>query len=92
MASSNLIASDFETLSRDELHKRLTYYILELLQYNPEKLVNLMYRHDVDENLFKKALLLETDEEKANEIAGLVINRELEKVEMRKKFKKGRDI
>ncbi len=83
-----LIAGDFEKLSRDELHERLTWYIFDLLVNQPEKLVNLMYRHDVKESLFRRAFILETVEEQAAYIADLVIDRELQKVAMRKAFKK----
>ena len=83
----SLLAGDFENLSRNELHKKLTSYILDLLINQPEKLVNLMYRHDVKESLFQRAFILESVEEQAAYIADLVIDRELQKVEIRKAYK-----
>lgn len=82
------LAREYESLSRNELRKRLSEFIYELLIYNPEKLTNLMYRHDVKESLFERALLLGDPKEQALAIADLVIEREMEKVEMRKAYRK----
>jgi len=82
------LAREYESLSRNELRKQLSEFIYDLLVYNPEKLTNLMYRHDVKESLFIKALSIGDPTEQSIAIADLVIEREMEKVEMRKAYKK----
>ena len=82
------LAREYESLSRNELRKRLSEFIYELLVYNPEKLANIIYRHDVKESLFERALLMGDTAEQSIAIADLVIEREMEKVEMRKAYRK----
>jgi len=81
------LAKDYETLSRDELQRQLQQFISELLERNFEKLCALIYRHDVLESKFHAALQGGTIDEQAARIAQLVLARELEKVETRRKFK-----
>ena len=82
------LSREYESLSRNELRKQLSEFIYDLLVYNPEKLTNLIYRHDVKESLFRKALSIGDPTEQSIAIADLVIEREMEKVEMRKAYKK----
>lgn len=63
-------------------------FIGELLEHDFEKLCNLIYRHDVSEEQFHHALQSGDIEEQANRVAELVIERELQKVEMRKKYRR----
>jgi hypothetical protein len=81
------LASDYEILERDELHHRLKTYILELLEFNFDRLTQLMYRHDVAENKFHAALDSGNLEEQASKLADAVIERELEKIETRKAYR-----
>ncbi len=53
-----------------------SFFILDLLQHDFEQLAALMYRHDVPENRFNKALHLPNDDQRADDIATLVIERE----------------
>ena len=84
------LSKEFETLSHDELRKQLSSFIKNLLVNNPEKLAAMMYRHDVKEHLFQNALVLEDIEIQTLAIADLVIEREMQKVESRKVYKKTR--
>ncbi len=84
------LAREYETLSRSELREQLSAFIKDLLLHNPEKLAAMMYRHDVKEHLFQDALLFEDIDEQAIAMANLVIDRELQKVESRKAYKKTR--
>ncbi len=84
------LAKEYETLSRNELREQLSAFIKDLLLHNPEKLAAMMYRHDVKEHLFQETLLLEDIDEQAMAMANLVIDRELQKVESRKVYKKTR--
>ena len=81
------LAKDYETLSRDELQIRLQMFIAGLLENNFEKLCNMIYRHDVLENKFDNALQGGTIDEQASRIAWLVLEREMEKVETRRRYK-----
>lgn len=78
---------DYEALSREEIKTHLTKYIAELLEYNFEKLCNLIYRHDVSEAKFYQALGNGDIIIQAENIAELVIEREMQKVETRKVYK-----
>jgi hypothetical protein len=75
-----------DQIDDEELYKRVTLFIYELLQHEFEKLCSLMYRHDVNERLFDQALMLENDEERAKAIARLVIEREMQKAKTRKMY------
>lgn len=79
--------NDYESLSRNELENRMFAFILNLLETNFEKLCNLIYRHDVNEEKFNNALQLPAIEDQAWKITHLVIDREMEKVKMRKAYK-----
>ena len=82
---------DYESLSRNELRENLSNFIKDLLLTNPDKLANLMYRHDVKQHLFQTALLMEDIDEQAMFMADLVIDRELQKVASRAAYKKEKE-
>ncbi len=84
------LAKDYEVLSHNELRDQLSTFIKDLLENNPEKLAAMMYRHDVKEHLFQNGLMLEDMDEQASFIADLVIERELQKVETRKAYRKNK--
>ncbi len=79
---------DYESLSRNELEERMFVFISHLLETDFEKLCNLIYRHDVDEQKFGKALQNIDFDKRAREITYLVIEREMEKIKMREAYKK----
>jgi len=82
---------DYESLSREELKSHLTRFIADLLEHNFEKLCNLIYRHDVSERQFHEALNSGNIHAQAENLAELVIERELQKVETRKAYKRYRE-
>ena len=84
---SEPLKSDYQSLSRNELEMRLHAFISELHAHDFEKLCNLIYRHDVDEIKFNNALQLPDIDDQAWKITHLVIDREMEKVKMRKAYK-----
>lgn len=84
---SEPLKSDYESLSRNELEIRMHAFISNLLENDFEKLCNLIYRHDVEEIKFNNALQLPNIDDRAWKITHLVIDREMEKVEMRKAYK-----
>ena len=81
------LKSDYESLSRNELETRLHSFISNLLVNDFEKLCNLIYRHDVNEAKFNNSLNIPDINEQAWIITHLVIDREMEKVKMRKAYK-----
>jgi len=80
------LAAEYESLSRETLEYRLTLFIKELLQNDFAKLTNMIYRHDVNEHKFNIALEEPTVDMQARAVALLVIERELQKIETRKKY------
>lgn len=82
------IESNFPgNITTDELYNRLTNFINDLIQSDFQKLVTILYRIDVDEKKLKRILKEETGKDAAVIIANLIIERELQKIETRKKFK-----
>jgi hypothetical protein len=87
----DLLPQDFEKLTRNRLRENLSAFIKELLLTNPDKLANLMYRHDVKQHLFQTGLLIEDVDEQALFMADLVIDREWQKVASRAAYKKEKE-
>lgn len=83
--------SDYESLGKKELELRLHTFISNLLENDFEKLCNLIYRHDVDESKFNNALSYPNIDDQAWRITHLVIDREMEKVKMRKAYREYKD-
>ena len=75
-----------EDTSMQELQQKLTVYINSLIQTDFQKLVNILYRVDVDENKLKNILKNEAGKDAADIIAGLIIEREMQKILTRKQF------
>jgi hypothetical protein len=71
----------------EELRIWLTTQITLLLDSDMQKLMNILYRIDVSENKVKVAF---SDNHPAKEIADLIIERELQKVETRRKYRNQR--
>jgi hypothetical protein len=70
----------------DELHQILTGTIGELLDKDFNRLLNILYRIDISESRVAKALHTEDPGNVASELARLVIERELQKVETRRSY------
>lgn len=78
---------DFENdLSSEQLLDRLTSLINHLINTDFNRLIAILYRVDINENKLKK--LLEDDgQDSALIIAKLILEREIQKIKTRKKFK-----
>lgn len=93
MEQSDLYRSDkiplkyFEEVEKNELKKRLTLFILDLLVNDFQRLTLLLYRHDVAEQKASLAMREPTNEQKASHLAELVIERELQKAATRKAYR-----
>lgn len=85
------LPQEYESLSRDELKQRLQLFIEQLLVHDFEKLLHMIYRHDVLEAKFQEAMQLSDIGEQAAAIADLVIIRELQKVASRQAYRKEKE-
>ena len=82
------LGADFnENISQQELQDKLFSFINDLIQNDFQRLVAILYKVDVDENKLKRILKEETDKDAAGIIAKLIIEREMDKVETRRKYK-----
>ena len=80
----NLDIPSTEVSTAEDFQLILTKLIRHLLDNDFEKLINGLYRIDVSEEKVKQAMSSEGD--LAEEIALLIIERELQKVETRRKY------
>lgn len=91
LSLSEPLPQDYEIMDKEELKNRLTIFISDLLENNFEKLCNMVYRHDVSEDRFQMALQAGSMLEQAEGVAELVIERELQKVETRKAYRRKKE-
>lgn len=86
LEQSEFLPNSQKEHSFDELLKEFTRIISYLLDKDMPRLLNGLYRIDVDEYEFKKTIY-ESEADKVSEsLALLIIKRELQKVELRKKY------
>jgi len=86
LKQSNLELKNDNIQTYDFLKKKLHEVIWYLLENNMEKLLTAVYRIDVDERKFISALKEEDSGKISERITDLILERELQKVEFRKKF------
>lgn len=90
LISSHFSIPDEELALQDNtfllLEKRLTSIVGYLLDKDMNRLLNSLYRIDLNESLFKKILTEEPPENLSRRIAREIINRELQKVQTRAKY------
>lgn len=80
--SNNLASSSLE-----EVLKYLEQVISYLLDNDFERLLQIMYRIDIDENRFKQVIHDDKPGEIARKLARLVLDRELSKVRSRARYR-----
>jgi hypothetical protein len=78
------------SVSQQELRGQLAAHINHLINTDFEKLVFYLYRIDVDETKMRHLLEQREGENAAGLIADLIIERQLQKMESRKKFSSDR--
>jgi len=81
------ITQSLEFESLDKVHEKLITLINELINKDFQSLIQLLYRIDVNEKKIRLYLKQKPNEDSANLLAGLIIERQLQKIETRKKFK-----
>ncbi len=92
--TSRLISKDLfsnsefqqEIADYHNLKNILTARITELLKSNLNELLRILYRVDVAEHKVKNAFKCISEEEIADQIAQLVIERQMQKIEIRRKY------
>ena len=77
-----------ENLSIHELKGNMSKYINYLIQHNFNQLLNHLYRIDINESRLQQLLRENTGEDAAQIIAQLIIERQLQKIQTRREFKK----
>lgn len=75
-----------DSISLEELKKKMIVHINHLINHDFEKLVFYLYRIDVNENKMKQLLEQKEGENAAGLITDLIIERQLEKIKSRRKF------
>ncbi|MEP6699919.1 MAG: hypothetical protein ABJA85_01325 [Bacteroidota bacterium] len=84
--NDSLEISISDTISLEELKKKMIAHINHLINHDFEKLVFYLYRIDVNENKMKQLLEQKEGENAAGLITDLIIERQLEKIKSRRKF------
>ncbi|PVY41813.1 hypothetical protein [Pontibacter virosus] len=69
-----------------DLIQEVAHMVLYLLRHNLNQLLNILYRIDVDERNVKRAMLAASEEEVAENIARLIVERELLKAQIRFRY------
>ncbi len=77
-----------EQVSYDEVHAQLAAYINGLIEQDFDKLISHLYRMDVHEEKLKTLLQQHPQEDAGNIIAGMMIERQQQKIKSRELFGK----
>lgn len=80
-----------EKISLQELKEKLAAYTNHLVQVDFDKLVSLLYRLDINEAKLKSLLKDNPGEDAGNLIAGMIIERQLQKIKSRQQHSKRDD-
>ncbi|MGY0041406.1 hypothetical protein [Pedobacter sp. NJ-S-72] len=88
-ALSRIIGNDFELeneLSAEQLREKMVHAFSWLLDNDISKMMNILYRTDVDEERLKSLLISKSQLPSAEVIADEYISRQMQKIETRKKY------
>jgi hypothetical protein len=75
-----------EMTAYEELKTQLTPLLLKLLSGNRTRLMHLLYRIDIPERDWKKVLAIDGDNEQAEKLSAIILEREFMKAMTRKLF------
>lgn len=73
-------------ISVEETRQKLSIYLNDLINHDFEKLVQLLYRLDIDETKLKSTLQNFPQQDAGIMIADLIIERQLQKIKSRRQF------
>jgi hypothetical protein len=85
--SSLIPNNDFERL--EEFRKYLTEKMKDLLDKNYNLLINTLYRIDISEKKLAELFSLKNKESIPQKLADLIIERQIEKINFRKRYREG---
>ncbi|WP_316820643.1 hypothetical protein [Pedobacter gandavensis] len=88
-ALSTILSRDFEVeefWTEAEIRERLVQAFAYLLDHDISKMMNILYRTDVDEEKLKSLLISNSELPSAEVIADAYLRRQKEKIETRKKY------
>ncbi|PKV66431.1 hypothetical protein [Pontibacter ramchanderi] len=71
---------------QEELIRQVARMVLYLLRHNMNQFLHILYRIDVEEHKVKRAMLAASEEEVADNIARLIVERELLKAQIRFRY------
>ena len=80
-----------DELRNSQLKVHFVDYIRKLILHDFEKLIYLLYRIDVHENNLREVLNLQPQGDAANIIAEMMIDRQIQKIQLRASMKPGAD-
>ncbi len=94
--TTEILLQQLETVNEkdavtSDLLQRLSEHINDLVNSDFEKLVQLLYRLDIDEKKLKKVLQENPGHNAAEMIAGMIIERQLQKIRSRRQFNQSKD-
>jgi hypothetical protein len=81
-----------DDISFELLKQKLSAHINQLIQSDFEKLVSLLYRIDINESKLKQLLHQKKEEDAADTMADLIIERQLQKIKSRQETKTNKKI
>jgi hypothetical protein len=81
------VTNSLQPDSLNEIREKLILLINELINKDFQALLQLLYRIDVNEKKIRLYLNEKTNEDSSNVLADMIIERQLQKIETRKKFK-----
>lgn len=87
LSDMDLTSYPTQLQTEEQLKEKLSEIIAWLIDHDFERLLWILYRIDVNENKAKKLLAEHAPDDAPNVLAGLIIQRQLLKEEMRKHFK-----
>jgi hypothetical protein len=77
---------------KEKIREELIYLVNELINKDFHALIQLLYRIDVNEKKIRLYLNENFDKDSASVLADLIIERQMQKIESRKKFTKKNEI
>ena len=86
-----VISNSLEINAPESVRERLIDLLNELINKDFQSLIQLLYRVDVNEKKIREYLNERRDEDAAPVVADLIIERQLQKIESRKKYQTKKD-
>jgi hypothetical protein len=78
-------------LTLDEVHRYVETQVRTLLDRHPERLMHVLYRVDVDERAVLRAMRTSPPGALARDLADLLLKRQLQKLETRRRYRSAED-